>query len=81
MIVMDEGCYEYHLNHQDEMDAENDMTRPTLEASSDIFIKNIFLEKKPPLQQSPEIYLIKKTHDIKQTIITKHFSVPYFICP
>ena len=46
MIVMDDGCYEYHLNHQDEMDAENDMTRPTLEASSDIFIKNIFLEKK-----------------------------------
>ena len=64
MIVMDEGCYEYHLNHQDEMDAGNDMTRPTLEASPDIFIKNIFLEKKNTLKQSPEIYLIKKTHDI-----------------
>merc|ERR1712179_529093 len=32
MIVKDDGCYEYAMNHQDVMDAQNDATRATLEA-------------------------------------------------
>lgn len=31
MIVRADGCYEYHMNHQDVMDAQNAATRPTLE--------------------------------------------------
>ncbi|XP_052762036.1 uncharacterized protein LOC128204678 [Mya arenaria] len=32
MIVMSDGCYEYHLNHQDMEDQKNDATKAILEA-------------------------------------------------
>ncbi|XP_045165458.2 uncharacterized protein LOC123529267 isoform X2 [Mercenaria mercenaria] len=32
MIVRSDGCYEYHMDHQDVLDSQNDATRPTLEA-------------------------------------------------
>lgn len=33
MIVRADGCYEYHLNHEDEQDAMNDDTRAILEVN------------------------------------------------
>ncbi|XP_060579538.1 uncharacterized protein LOC132736428 [Ruditapes philippinarum] len=32
MIVRADGCYEYHMNHQDTVDAKDDTARPVLEA-------------------------------------------------
>jgi hypothetical protein len=31
MIVRTDGCYEYHMNHQDTVDAKDDTARPILE--------------------------------------------------
>ena len=31
MIVRSDGCYEYHMTHQDVMDSQNDATRAVLE--------------------------------------------------
>jgi len=37
MIVLEDGCYEYHMNHQDVLDAEDTVGKEKLEVQFVIF--------------------------------------------
>lgn len=43
MIVRDDGCYEYHLNHEDFLASQDDTQRPVLEVNTQFYYIDLFV--------------------------------------